>query len=759
MEANLSELEVMKFLIEKGGRCTNYELVSNFRAVLNNPLYQAEARVKFKDIINTVATVGEYENVKYIELKQEYRDNNCNQQENFSSVSSSLSSEGSSYTSPLTQNFQPYWRYRLSTSTRVPTLPSRSPEYENVLLQSSRETCPSPSPIQFNRSVSESTLSHPVKNHPHHEDGSSPTRRQRGLSASSFNRSFLENHYRNQTPHLEENQPIRRVSVSDLDTSNRIAYNKSQANYSPERPHNLYGRHFNGILKNPPPSNHEFNRTVSESIPLRPPETYFEGDIGLPQHPMFRRPSHHSATDLNRSELAQPAIADDCSVRTTKRSGICNDEILLKLQEDNYSKTSSTPISMCINRMHGIPAKDSFHDIPVSVFSETPVSTSISRSDAKGSFHSTSVPECTETSVSASINRMHGIHAKNSFNGISRSEYSEMPVSTSVNRSDAQDTFRHTPVSEYSDTSVSASINRMHGIHERDSFHDDTFSKQPDGSFPLENSNLNNASECTDFRKREQIEKFGTTSRNTISASIPKTAYQYHNSTGNNLKETVADDLSSTSCVSQKNFQCDNYQKEEISLRTPFSGLDVYSNHSDSLNLGNETAASNQRVLGNLENSIQNCVEQHEKPPPLPPERRRKSQDRSRVDVDVSDNNSTEQMLEKGIVTVTGKVKDRVQHFDDMEKKRNTKRCLSPLPDKENRMTKSAGMEDDISISALDPKLKREWFVKAAQGDYHALVGLLKKEPKLAAIKDIGSGVSFDMCFIFLYGLFYAVLF
>ncbi|KFM64207.1 hypothetical protein X975_10646, partial [Stegodyphus mimosarum] len=44
-------------------------------------------------------------------------------------------------------------------------------------------------------------------------------------------------------------------------------------------------------------------------------------------------------------------------------------------------------------------------------------------------------------------------------------------------------------------------------------------------------------------------------------------------------------------------------------------------------------------------------------------------------------------------------------------------------------------MEDDISISALDPKLKREWFVKAAQGDYHALVGLLKKEPKLAAIK------------------------
>ncbi|GFX86720.1 hypothetical protein TNCV_1409171 [Trichonephila clavipes] len=39
------------------------------------------------------------------------------------------------------------------------------------------------------------------------------------------------------------------------------------------------------------------------------------------------------------------------------------------------------------------------------------------------------------------------------------------------------------------------------------------------------------------------------------------------------------------------------------------------------------------------------------------------------------------------------------------------------------------------SVLQLDSKLKREWFVKAAQSDYHALVALLKKEPKLAAIK------------------------
>ncbi|XP_054713156.1 uncharacterized protein LOC129222650 [Uloborus diversus] len=87
------------------------------------------------------------------------------------------------------------------------------------------------------------------------------------------------------------------------------------------------------------------------------------------------------------------------------------------------------------------------------------------------------------------------------------------------------------------------------------------------------------------------------------------------------------------------------------------------------------------------------------------------------------------------ILVSSGKVKDRVQHFDDMEKRKNTKRCLSPLPDKENRISKGQEIEDNISISVLDPKLKKEWFVKAAQCDYHALVSLLKKEPKLAGIK------------------------
>ncbi|GIY32193.1 uncharacterized protein CEXT_658602 [Caerostris extrusa] len=81
----------------------------------------------------------------------------------------------------------------------------------------------------------------------------------------------------------------------------------------------------------------------------------------------------------------------------------------------------------------------------------------------------------------------------------------------------------------------------------------------------------------------------------------------------------------------------------------------------------------------------------------------------------------------------SGKVRDRVQQFDNMEKK-HTKRSHSPF--KENRThPKGIGTDDDVSISVLDPKLKREWFVKAAQSDYHALVALLKKEPKLAAIK------------------------
>ncbi|GFS83034.1 uncharacterized protein NPIL_123181, partial [Nephila pilipes] len=49
----------------------------------------------------------------------------------------------------------------------------------------------------------------------------------------------------------------------------------------------------------------------------------------------------------------------------------------------------------------------------------------------------------------------------------------------------------------------------------------------------------------------------------------------------------------------------------------------------------------------------------------------------------------------------SGKVRDRVQHFDDMEKKKNIKRSHSPLtPDKENRIhSKGAGTDDDVSIS------------------------------------------------------------
>ncbi|GIY32191.1 uncharacterized protein CEXT_658591 [Caerostris extrusa] len=107
MDAILNDHEVIKFLASKGGRCTNFELVSNFRGVLNDPRYQAEARLKFKDIINSVACVGEYQNVKYIEIKKEYYNNNNNNddyQGDFQNTSepSSLSSDSSrgSYSSP-----------------------------------------------------------------------------------------------------------------------------------------------------------------------------------------------------------------------------------------------------------------------------------------------------------------------------------------------------------------------------------------------------------------------------------------------------------------------------------------------------------------------------------------------------------------------------------------------------------------------------------------------------------------------------------
>lgn len=40
---NLTQHEVIKFLTLKGGRCTNFELVSNFRGALNHPQHQGRS--------------------------------------------------------------------------------------------------------------------------------------------------------------------------------------------------------------------------------------------------------------------------------------------------------------------------------------------------------------------------------------------------------------------------------------------------------------------------------------------------------------------------------------------------------------------------------------------------------------------------------------------------------------------------------------------------------------------------------------------
>lgn len=42
MEPILNEHEVIRFLVSKGGRCTNFELVSNFRGALNDPQSKGE---------------------------------------------------------------------------------------------------------------------------------------------------------------------------------------------------------------------------------------------------------------------------------------------------------------------------------------------------------------------------------------------------------------------------------------------------------------------------------------------------------------------------------------------------------------------------------------------------------------------------------------------------------------------------------------------------------------------------------------------
>ncbi|KAG1682127.1 Ankyrin repeat domain-containing protein SOWAHB [Nymphon striatum] len=71
----LSMNGIKQFILERGGKVTNHDLVNNFKDALNDPQYKDIARQQFKEYVNTLATVKRIEGVKYLMLKSEYSDN------------------------------------------------------------------------------------------------------------------------------------------------------------------------------------------------------------------------------------------------------------------------------------------------------------------------------------------------------------------------------------------------------------------------------------------------------------------------------------------------------------------------------------------------------------------------------------------------------------------------------------------------------------------------------------------------------------
>ncbi|GBM83886.1 hypothetical protein AVEN_19616-1 [Araneus ventricosus] len=670
MDAILNEHEVIKFLTNRGGRCTNFELVSNFKSVLNNPRYQAEARLKFKDIINTVATVGEYQNMKYIEIKKEYIVNNDVFQAGIPNRSepSSLSSDSSrgSYSSPLTNEFQPYWRYRLATTTKVPSLPPRNPELEAILkppasdVASSRRT-----PI--NRSVSETTLSQNPDLRPiHHIPGyvaATVTETRRSSTDNTRHHHVVGNRF-------EENE-----NYGNQYASNNVR--RLSGNFSPDKMLNNYTPDSYRISQSLPYNNPGLNRSVSEY-----PPAYVERRFSASGYPgeNVQRLPYHVSGDLQRASVGYDGGHNRTNYERRPeryRDGYHSDTT--KESPENPRAYNESPTSRKIEAMHGIHRRAS-ND---SGYLTTPFDSPNENRSLKNS-PSRRIEVDFEEDES-------DIHTSANLRNVSRALFRDSNASVKAVRQ-----------SSNSIENEFASDSRKQ-IGSRQLAHADARIQEIMPCSPNRRVVPNTHSSPNRVLSRDDANKHSISDHN----AIPK-----RNSTSDlpgKALSTRSSEASSDGSMLSLNSEQD-FDSSKFKDAGPHSKLPIDPD---------ETKSS---ITTNEDN------------PPLPPVRRRKHQDKAPSEEDTKEN--TDQP-NRDWSMAGGKVRDRVQHFDDMEKKRNIKRSHSPItPDKENRIhTKGIGTDDDVSISVLDTKLKREWFVKAAQCDYHALVALLKKEPKLAAIK------------------------
>ncbi|XP_076171515.1 ankyrin repeat domain-containing protein SOWAHC-like isoform X2 [Ptiloglossa arizonensis] len=71
--SELSLEEIRKYLLENGGTARNHDVVKHFKRFLTDPETRVDARNRFKEYVNTLATIKNEEGEKYLVLKKKYR--------------------------------------------------------------------------------------------------------------------------------------------------------------------------------------------------------------------------------------------------------------------------------------------------------------------------------------------------------------------------------------------------------------------------------------------------------------------------------------------------------------------------------------------------------------------------------------------------------------------------------------------------------------------------------------------------------------
>jgi hypothetical protein len=63
---------VRQYMLARDGQVTNHELVKYFRAWLTSPTEKETSRQRFKEYVNTLATIRQEHGEKYLVLKRKY---------------------------------------------------------------------------------------------------------------------------------------------------------------------------------------------------------------------------------------------------------------------------------------------------------------------------------------------------------------------------------------------------------------------------------------------------------------------------------------------------------------------------------------------------------------------------------------------------------------------------------------------------------------------------------------------------------------